>query len=78
MTNITLQAHFDGKQILLDEPIELQPGTKLLITVISPTDADREEWANYSMKLLGVAYGHDEPEYPLGLIKELNPEYDRG
>ncbi len=30
------------------------------------------------MQLLGEAYGDDEPEYPLGLIKEHNPEDDRG
>ena len=78
METITLQAHFDGKQILLDEPIELQPGTKLLITVISPSEADNDEWMNYSMQLLGETYSNDEPEYPLGLIKEHNPEYDRG
>ena len=77
METITLQAHFVGKQILLDKPIELQPGTRLLVTIISPSETEREEWLNYSMQLLGKAYGDDEPEYSLGLIKEHNPEYDR-
>ena len=75
METITLQAHFDGKQILLDEPIELQPGTRLLVTIVSPSETEREEWLSYSMQLLGRAYGNDEPEYSLGLIKEHNPEY---
>ena len=77
MENITIQAHFDGKQILLDEPIELQPGTKLLVTIISPSEAEREEWLSYSMQLLGKAYGSDEPDCSLGQIKEHNPEYER-
>ncbi len=76
MDNITLQAHFDGKQSLLDEPMELQPGTRLLITITSPSEKEREEWLSYSMQLLGKAYSSDEPEYSLGLIKEHNPEYE--
>src|SRR5205085_2096446 len=32
METRTLRAHFDGNQILLDEPIELEPNTELLVT----------------------------------------------
>jgi hypothetical protein len=78
METITLQAHFDGKQILLDEPIELEPGTKLLVTVISIPEDDHDEWVNFSMQLLAEAYDNEEPEYSLGLIKEHNPKYERG
>ena len=76
MKMITLQAHYDGKQILLDEPAELQPGTKLLVTVISASDTERDEWLKHSMHLLNEAYGTDEPEYSLNLIKAPNPEYE--
>ena len=76
MDAITVHAHFDGKQILLDEPIELQPGAKLLVTVISPADTERDEWAKYSSQLLSEAYGSDEPEYSRSLIKEINPKYE--
>ena len=31
---VTVKAHFDGEQIQLDEPIELKPNTKLLVTVL--------------------------------------------
>jgi hypothetical protein len=78
MESITLQAHFDGKQILLDEPIELQPGARLLVTVISASEVERREWMNASIQLLEESYHPDEPEYPLSLIKEQNPEYERG
>jgi hypothetical protein len=76
MESITLQAHYDGRQILLDEPVELQPNTKLLVTVIQPSGFEEMEWHNFSAENLAAAYGDDEPEYPLNLIKEWNPEYE--
>ena len=59
----TIPAHFDGKHILLDEPVELEPNTKLLVTVL-PKDIEREEWLNLSRKGLQAAYNaNGEPEY---------------
>jgi hypothetical protein len=78
MESITLQAHFDGKQILLDEPIELEPGAKLLVTVVTSSESERQDWMSFSMMRLEKAYDSDEPEYPISLIKEHNPKYDRG
>ena len=78
MENITFQAHYDGKQILLDEPVELQPDAKLLVTVIQPSDSEGMAWQNFSVENLAGAYGDDEPEYPLSLIKEWNSAYERG
>lgn len=74
----TSRAHFDGNQILLDEPYELEPDTKLIVTVLPKdnSDAEREAWLHLSMKTLKDAYGQDEPEYSLDLIKEVNPEYE--
>lgn len=77
MQHITLSAHYDGTCILLDEPFELQPNTRLLVTVLRSEPA-REDWYDLSMQGLNAAYGDDEPEYPLTLIKEPNPEYERG
>lgn len=34
MNAITLPAHFDGSQIQLDEPFEMEPDTKLIVTVL--------------------------------------------
>ena len=44
-----IAAHFDGKQILLDEAVELEPNTKLLVTVLSK-DEEREAWLKLSAK----------------------------
>jgi hypothetical protein len=78
MKNIVLKAHYDGAQILLDEPAELQPNTKLLVTVLESPDAEREAFINFSLQNLNAAYGDDEPDYPLSMLKERNPEYERG
>jgi hypothetical protein len=79
MDNVILHAHFDGEQIRLDEPYELQPNTKLLITVLPNrrSTGEREEWLFVSGTGLAQAYGNNEPEYSLEMIKEANPEYER-
>jgi hypothetical protein len=77
METKTLRAHFDGQQILLDEPYELEPNTKLMITVLPETlEEEREDWTRLALESLERAYGDDEPEYSLDLIKEANPEYE--
>ncbi len=79
MENITLHAHYDGSQILLDEPYELQPDTRLLITVIPSDAADNSAWENFSRQGLAAAYSPAEPEYALSMVKEpKNPSYVRG
>lgn len=76
MEIVTLQAHFDGQQILLDEPYQLRPNTKLIISVISEPDAERQDWKALALANLARAYGEDEPEYSLDLITEANPKYE--
>ncbi len=72
-----LRAHFDGSQILLDEPFELEPNVELIITVLpKPSDEEREDWTRLSLESLARAYSDDEPEYSLDLIKEANPAYE--
>lgn len=70
-----LPAHFDGKQILLDEAVELEPNTKLLVTVL-PKDAEGDAWLDLSAKRLQNAYGDEEEEYSVESIKEENPEHE--
>jgi hypothetical protein len=75
MTPKTINAHFDGKQIVLDEPFELEPNMKIVVTIL-PEDDEREEWRSAAMQSLARAYGDDEPEYGLDSIKEWNPDYE--
>ncbi len=77
MKTVNLRAHFDGQNILLDEPFNLEPDTKLIVTVLPKhTDEEREEWVLLSKKGLEKAYSIDEPEYSVDLIKEANPDYE--
>ena len=77
METKTLRAHFDGSQIMLDEPFELEPNVELIITVLpKSSDEEREDWVRLSLEGLARAYDDDEPEYSLDLIKEANPEYE--
>jgi hypothetical protein len=77
METKTLRAHFDGSQILLDEPFELEPNVELIITVLpKASDDEREDWTRLSLESLARAYSDDEPDYSLDLIKEANPAYE--
>jgi len=62
MAPLSVHAHYDGKQILLDEPMELPVGRRLLVTLLDATD---EEADHYSLAATGLsgAYGNSEPEY---------------
>ena len=64
MPSIALRAHYDGKQILLDENYELPPNAQLMVTVLVPQgDNERAGWVSLSAQNLATAYGDDEPEY---------------
>jgi len=73
-----LRAHFDGEHILLDDPVELLPNTRLLVTVIREAEVEQDAWWQFSCIGLSGAYGENEPEYPLTAIKEPNPAYEGG
>lgn len=76
METVALRAHFDGEQIRLDEPFELEPNTELIVTVVPHAfDEEREACARLSLASLARAYGDDELEYSRDQIKEPNPEY---
>ncbi len=77
MPAVTLPAHFDGTQIVLDVPYELQPDTALTVTVLSESvkDEERADWARLGRYNLAAAYGDDEPEYTESDIKKWNPLY---
>jgi hypothetical protein len=77
MTPQSIPAHFDGKQIQLDQPVALEANAKLLVVVLPEHDEERDDWIRAAQASLGRAYGDNEPEYTLGMIKEPNPDYLR-
>jgi hypothetical protein len=64
MPAVTLKAHFNGKQIVLDEPFDLPPDSSLMVTVL-PKEASSENapWHSLAAHALARAYGDDEPDY---------------
>ena len=70
MPTVSLKAHYDGKTIVLDEPFDLPPNTRLLVTVLTPlADTDREAWSSLSEANLARAYGDEEPEYSVTNVR---------
>jgi hypothetical protein len=78
MPIVALPAHYDGERICLDEEFNLEPNSKLIVTVlpIDEADAEHEDWLHLSGHTLEHAYGEDEPEYSSDLLKEVNPSYE--
>ena len=70
MLIVSLKAHYDGETIRLDEPFDLPPNARLMVTVLPPlTGSDREDWSNLSVANLARAYGDDEPEYSVANVR---------
>ena len=76
MNPISIPAHFDGRQIQLDEPCELEPNARLIVTVLPNHDSERESWLSLSAERLQQAYGDNEEEYSLELLSDPNPDYE--
>jgi hypothetical protein len=78
MPIIALPAHFDGERICLDEPFDLEPNTKLIVTILPKQEFEdeHEAWLHLSALRLEEAYGEDEPEYSAELLREVNPDYE--
>jgi hypothetical protein len=71
MPAVTLKAHFNGKQIVLDEPFDLPADALLMVTVLQTADSsDAAEWHGLAASALARAFGDDEPDYSIGDIKQ--------
>jgi len=82
MKTVTLSAIFDGQQIRLEEDYPLPKDARLLVTVL-PAPGERENefrrgWYRLAAESLAGAYGPQEPEYTLDMLKETNPDYEGG
>ncbi|CAN5802311.1 hypothetical protein BH24DEI2_BH24DEI2_19380 [soil metagenome] len=77
MKTVSVTAHFDGEHIRLDEPLDLEPNTKLMVTVLSGREDERSAWQRLSSKSLARAYSDDEEEYAPSDVKVGNPDYER-
>jgi hypothetical protein len=76
MNSLSIPAHFDGEHILLDEPVQLEPNTKLMVIVLPSGELEREAWQRLSVMGLARAYDDTEEGYSLDSLKEVNAEYE--
>lgn len=67
----------DATHLELFQPIQIPPHSKIMIAVMAADDLadEREFWYQLADQGLAMAYGDDEPDYSLAVIKEPNPEY---
>ena len=64
MATTKIKSHFDGSQVVLDDPIEVKPNAKLLVTVADTViDPERTEWLSFSADNLNRAYDDAELDY---------------
>ena len=75
MQTVTLTARFDGQQILLDEPYQLEANTPLMITILPKPMDEQAAWQQFAAQNLARAYEADEVEYTVADLQELNPDY---
>jgi hypothetical protein len=54
----------------------MPPRSKVVITILSSEESANEDqlWFQLSQEGLAAAYDNDEPDYPIELIKDPNPE----
>lgn len=72
MRTISVSARYDGRQIWLDESVELKPDTQLLVTILEGDDnPDRpSETASVTAHhSLTFAFDDQQDDYPVHLIK---------
>ena len=70
MPAVMLKAHFNGKQIVLDEPFDLPPDSLLMVTVLSKEENSEDaQWYGAAARALARAYGDDEPDYSAADVK---------
>ncbi len=60
MKTVSVTAHFDSEHIQLDEPLDFALDTKLMVTVLSGQDTERESWLQFFLQGLARAYADDE------------------
>jgi hypothetical protein len=77
---VVIQARvMDSTHLELAEPIDAQPGGTVVVSVagLAHSEKDVDEWMPVALQGLAMSYGESEPDYPVGMVKEPNPEYER-
>jgi len=76
---VVIQARVvDSTHLELARPIDAPPGGTVVVSVADPAgnENDVAEWMPVALQGLALSYGESEPDYPAGMVKEANPEYE--
>ncbi len=67
----------DVTHLELFQPIQMPPHSRIIVAVMASNELldEREMWFRFAAEHFQTAYGEDEPEYTLDMIREPNPEY---
>ena len=67
----------DATHLELFQPIQIPPHSRIVVAVMASDDVldEREAWFKFAAAQFQAAYGENEPEYSLEMIREPNPEY---
>jgi len=67
----------DSTHLELSEPIAARKGLIVFVSVaeLGDKDAERQPWLAVSAASLDAAYGESEPDYPVSMVRESNPDY---
>src|ERR1700755_2184629 len=64
LPRLSAKGHFDGRQIVLDEPLELSEGTPVIVTSFPRMSvAERAEWSHRAASVLIADYVSREPAF---------------
>lgn len=72
---LAIKADCDGRRVVLPPEGNFPAGPVIVIFEVTDSDKEREDWQQLSVAGLARAYGENEPDYSLKLIRETNPEY---
>ena len=76
---LAIKADCDGRKIVLPRKGSFPTGPVIVVFEDDDSDRERDDWQRLSADGLARAYGDNEPDYSLNLIKEKNAEYgDQG
>ena len=61
---------------MLDDPVELERNTRLLVTAVPNYDEEDDAWLRVMAAQLDSAYNGEVDDYSIESIKEMNPDYE--
>lgn len=70
MSAAVIKAHWDGEHVVLDDPADIPPNARLIVTVLSADAVQAsDDWALAARLGIARAYSASEPDYSSSDVK---------